>query len=292
MLPAPRPPSPPPPPRRPRERDTEIDIYTSRNATEVDIHKSSSHSRTRERSRSRERPAPQRLYDDEHVARGDRHRLEVDIEQHSARRPRAHSAAPPVNDYDDEADYILGRINERGRMGEAWGGATKDWTMVDVPPGTERVRMDGVGGASAEVSWQRYNGSRRTKFLPEREAGGSTSSEREERPARPRDSRLSVQIYDTDGRGDRERDIEVEKITDRRISAREPEPPAPAPALRRSDLWTEVTKDLILREAIEETGYEYEETEKHFYVMEYLKYVSTVSLSHASTRLGDGCTDC
>lgn len=49
-------------------------------------------------------------------------------------------------------------------------------------------------------------------------------------------------------------------------------------------MWTEITKDLVVREAIERLGYEYEETEYFFYVMEYLKYVSlsnpgTVSLS-------------
>ena len=39
-------------------------------------------------------------------------------------------------------------------------------------------------------------------------------------------------------------------------------------------MWTEVTKDLVIKEAIEEMGYEYEETEEFFYVIEYLRYVS------------------
>lgn len=39
-------------------------------------------------------------------------------------------------------------------------------------------------------------------------------------------------------------------------------------------MWTEVTKDLVIKEAIEEAGYEYEDSEDFFYVMEYLKYVS------------------
>jgi hypothetical protein len=38
--------------------------------------------------------------------------------------------------------------------------------------------------------------------------------------------------------------------------------------------WTEITKDLVIKEAIEESGYEYEETDGFFYVMEYLRYVS------------------
>ena len=39
-------------------------------------------------------------------------------------------------------------------------------------------------------------------------------------------------------------------------------------------MWTEITKDLVIKEAIEERGYEYEETDDFFYVIEYLKYVS------------------
>jgi predicted DNA-binding protein len=38
-------------------------------------------------------------------------------------------------------------------------------------------------------------------------------------------------------------------------------------------MWTEVTKDLVIREAIDHMGYSCEETEDFFYVMEYLKYV-------------------
>ena len=42
----------------------------------------------------------------------------------------------------------------------------------------------------------------------------------------------------------------------------------------RRDMWTEITKDLVIREAIEKMGYGFEETENHFYVIEYLQYVS------------------
>jgi len=158
-------------------------------------------------------------------------------------------------------------------MGEAYGGITKDWTIIDVPPGTERIRMDGAGGASAEVTWQKYSGVRRSKFIPDRDeksvVSSSTSlSDRDTPRDRERESRLSVQIYDKD----REREIEVERINDRRLSIRTPQPPSPAP--RRSEMWTEITKDLVVREAIEELGYEYEETEWFFYVMQYLRYVS------------------
>jgi hypothetical protein len=47
------------------------------------------------------------------------------------------------------------------------------------------------------------------------------------------------------------------------------------PRKKDKDMWTEVTKDLVLREAIEQMGYSCEETEDFFYVMEYLKYVSS-----------------
>ena len=42
---------------------------------------------------------------------------------------------------------------------------------------------------------------------------------------------------------------------------------------KKDRMWTEITKDLVSLEAIKERGYEYEETEKYYYVMEYLRYV-------------------
>jgi len=37
-----------------------------------------------------------------------------------------------------------------------------------------------------------------------------------------------------------------------------------------NELWTEITKDLVTREAIEEMGYQYEETDFFYYIFEYL----------------------
>ena len=268
-----RPPSPPAPVRpRERERDTEIDIYTSRNETEVDIHKRTSRSRSRMRGRSQSRervshphPHPHHThsYDDEVLIHADRKHLHIDVEarRSSSRGRRAQSAAPIYNDYEDEAREITSKLDSRGKMGEAWNGITKDWTIVDVPPGTERVRMDGAGGASAEVTWQKYSGVRRSKFIPDRDekstvvSSATSVSDREVSDSR-RESRLSVAIYDKD----RDREIDIEKTVDKRR--------------RRSEMWTEITKDLVLREAIEEMGYEYEETEYFFYIMTYLRYVS------------------
>lgn len=293
-----RPPSPPPPPpsRKIEKRETDIDIYHRGRETDIEITNTRSRSRdSRARSPSlrprRELPPPARerergyYHDDEVIISSGRDKLKVDIE-HERRsvsaRPRAKSV---VESSDDEGAELVGRIKSRGRMGEAWGGITKDWTLVDVPPGTERVRMDGAGGGAAEVTWRKYSGGRKAKFIPERSSEGalvprshsppssSTTttiiSDRETAPpARERD-RLSVQIHDKE----RERDTEVEKVTDRRITLR-PSLPPPAPAPKPRDMWTEVTKDLVVREAIEEIGYDYEETELFFYVMQYLRYVS------------------
>ena len=134
-----------------------------------------------------------------------------------------------------EAEYYNRRMKERGYIGEAYNGATRDWTIVDVPPGTQRVTMDGVGGASEEITWQRYNGVRRSTFIPERER--------------------EVELYDHS---------REERPPRRYVAERDP----------HSGMWTEITKDLVVREALEELGYEFDETEFFFYVMDYLRYVS------------------
>ena len=135
-----------------------------------------------------------------------------------------------------EAEYYNRRMKERGYIGEAYNGATRDWTIVDVPPGTQRVTMDSVGGASEEITWQRYNGVRRSNFIPERER--------------------EVELYDHS---------REERPSRRYVAERD----------RHSGMWTEITKDLVVREALEELGYEFDETEFFFYVMDYLRYVST-----------------
>ncbi|KAJ6097377.1 hypothetical protein N7499_001751 [Penicillium canescens] len=43
------------------------------------------------------------------------------------------------------------------------------------------------------------------------------------------------------------------------------------PKVVRDDRWTEITKKLVVREAIEEMGYEYEETRAYYYIFSYLK---------------------
>lgn len=185
-------------------------------------------------------------------------------------RPRSLSA-PRHNYYDDddeiaaEAEYYNRKALERAYPGEAHNGATKDWAIVDVPPGTERVEMKGAGGGSQEISWQRYNGVRRSKFRT----------------------------------GDREYDTQFGEPASIAPPAPAPPPPAPVeekqisislsgpPRRRPDDMWTEITKDLVIKEAVEHMGYDYEETEFFFYVMEYLKYVSfgLVQVSYSRTNI-------
>ncbi|KAF2971278.1 hypothetical protein GQX73_g2249 [Xylaria multiplex] len=270
-----KPPTPPPAPTprraqsRTRERETDIDIDISHNETDIDIRRRTrSRSRPREQSRPRARPRPQHRpsYDDDDIIIINKDKLKV-----AETRRRAHSAAPRP-EWDEEAEYITGKIDARGRFGEAWNGATKDWTIVDVPPGTERVKMDGVGGGGAEVTWQRYNGVRRSKFIPESNESPVALLPEPVRDSSRERERLSVQIYDSKRP---EREVEVEEVRDRRISIRDGER---VPSKKRDEMWTEITKDLVNREAIERMGYAYEETEWFFYVMQYLRYEDILEL--------------
>lgn len=108
--------------------------------------------------------------------------------------------------------------------------------------------MDGVGGGAQEVTWQRYNGVRRSKFIS----------------------------------GDDER------ATDFGNSG-------PVKS-KKKDMWTEITKDLVLKEAIDSMGYKCEETEDFFYVMEYLRYVSFLqfncTLSKTNSHTGGRSPPC
>ena len=156
--------------------------------------------------------------------------------------PRREYVPPARYDFRDdrvvreEAEYYNRRAQERSFPGEAYHGATRDWAIVDVPPGTERVQMDGIGGASQEVTWQRYNGVRRSKFMPD---GGDDFAVVGPQDFGPPDRRRYVGMHD-----------------------------------KRENMWTEITKDLVVKEALEQAGYDFEETEYFYYVIAYLRYVS------------------
>ena len=114
--------------------------------------------------------------------------------------------------------------------------------------------MDGQGGGRQEITWERYNGARRSRFATDDrvyESGYGAPMP----PALPRNER-----------------IEETKITERHIHEET------ARRKTRDKMWTEITKDLVIKEAIDEMGYSFEETDEFFYVVEYLRYVCFASL--------------
>jgi hypothetical protein len=278
-----RAPTPPPPPRRsplPRVRETDIDIHTSRNNTEVDIHTKNRPRKHRSASRGRIN-----FYDDSVLYEQERDQLKVRDTQLTLARRRSVSARPhrksinvDIRETESEADYYARKVDDRAYIGEAYNGATRDWAIVDVPPGTERVRMDGVGGGSQEITWQRYNGVRRSRFVPQ---GVEVREEKAIVEPRREGAGLEIDIHTSSRRRkngvvyERERDYgRIDGASDRRVGFPR------GPKSRVGDLWTEITKDLVVAEAIQQLGYDFEETEYFFYVLQYLRYVS--SSSHSS----------
>lgn len=272
-------PTPPPPPRRstPRVKETDIDIYQSRGNTEVDIHQ-----KTTSSSRSRTPQPPSRrhdYYDDDYVYEQEREKLKVRDNRLTISRRRSVSARPTprdkvridIRDNESESDYYARKAGDRAYIGEAYNGATKDWAIVDVPPGTERVRMEGVGGGAEEITWQKYNGVRRSKFIPERER--ELARPREIAEPRRESNGLEIEISShkrsRGGVYSHEYERIQESSSDRRVGMPRPQ------KNRVGDLWTEITKDLVVKEAIEQMGYDYEETEFFYYVIQYLGYVSS-----------------
>ena len=243
---SPTPPPPPAPPSPPKEEDLEISIRRSgtRNGKsydeEITIEKDTIERDRNDNNRSR------------NVGR------ELTRQRSVSTSTRRRSPSPVRRrGYDDdvqaEADYYNKRVSSRGYPGEAYNGATRDWGLVDIPPGTERVRMDGAGGGAQELTWSRYGGERHGKFMTgdrTYDEGYGNGSPRAALPP-PRD------------------EVRETRITERRVTE---EVNTPSRS-KKDQRWTEITKDLVIKEAIEEKGYEYEETEGFYYVMEYLRYV-------------------
>ncbi|KAL9595316.1 MAG: hypothetical protein Q9219_006512 [cf. Caloplaca sp. 3 TL-2023] len=187
--------------------------------------------------RERERDSGRRRREEDHTPR--RHRSP----SHDGRSRAAYSTRDEL-DIAEEADYYNSRAAERSYLGEGYNGANKDWAIVDVPPGTKRVQMEGIGGAKEEITWQRYNGVRRSKFVAEEDeyrGGGELMAPRE-----------------------------VETIHQGRRYVGEKD--------KKEKMWTEITKDLVTEEAIKQMGYDFEETEFFYYVMSYLKYEDVLRL--------------
>ncbi|KAF4311968.1 hypothetical protein GTA08_BOTSDO12324 [Botryosphaeria dothidea] len=215
---------PPPPPSPPKDETLEISIRNRRGENG----KSYDEDIIFERDVKERKPA--HSHDD----------MEIVTRRRSVSAPRRKTV--DEWDIDAEADYYNRKAMERAYIGEAHNGATKDWAIVDVPPGTNRVKMEGVGGGRQEVTWQRYNGVRRSKFLAD----------------------------------------DREYASDWGAPTPAP-PPLPAPPKHKpADMWTEITKDLVIKEAIDVMGYDYEETDYFFYVMDYLRYEDVLQLVEIS----------
>jgi len=137
--------------------------------------------------------------------------------------------------------------------------------------------MDGIGGGSTDTQWSKYSGVRRTQFIPERDERPAPAPAPRPR-SRSRDARKSSTSL---GSWDREREIEVD--IDRTVERRYPPPAPPAPPPK--EMWTEISKDLVIKEAIEQMGYEYEDTPMFFYVMSYLKYDDVLQLVELSDEI-------
>jgi hypothetical protein len=239
-----RPPSPPTPPLQEDER-IEIRRRGERNgkAYDEDI--------IIDRNQSRSAPPIRDRRDDD-----------FDRQSYYDPAPLKKPAPPPdrwrdardSRDIQEEAEYYNQRALERSYPGEGYHGSTRDWAIVDVPPGTRRVRMDGAGGGAQEITWQRYNGVRRSKFMPDSSDEGYGSEVGRPAPA------------PTPSAGG--------EIARRYGAAKDP----------REGLWTEITKDLVVKEAITEAGYEFEETDDFFYIIAYLKYVSSALVTSFTTQ--------
>ncbi|KAJ4145456.1 hypothetical protein LMH87_004306 [Akanthomyces muscarius] len=259
-----RQPSPLPPPPRPHRahddvRETDIDIHLDKHHTDVDIRK-------RSRSRSRHRHYHDDDYYDE-SSNSSNTRLRVD----AGRPPRRTRS---MMGRSSEGDYIASRIDARGRMGEARGGATRDWELVDVPPGTERVRMDGIGGGRTDTTWSKYSGERQTKFEGGASAGALVPilKKKHKHESQSRERRLSVAVVD------RDTEIDIERRRRHRSKSR---PKVVAPR----DTWTEVSRSLVSREAIERLGYPFEESKHYFYIQMFLPSDAVTELMDLSEDL-------
>ncbi|KAK6418754.1 hypothetical protein LTR81_008017 [Elasticomyces elasticus] len=165
------------------------------------------------------------------------------------------SRCDPVDpDIAREAEYHNRRIQERSHAGEACDGATRDWGLVDVPPGTEKVLMKGAGGGAQEISWDQYKGERRGKFIADGHVYVDAYGNAHGGAVRVRSRSVGV-VAATTTRSTHDRVIE-----------------GTARGRSKDRVWTEISKDLVTREAVEESGYKYEETDDCFLIMMYLHY--------------------
>lgn len=101
-------------------------------------------------------------------------------------------------------------------------------------------------------------------------------------PSPPRNERIEIEINRRETRkGGRSTEFEELDIEIDRSRSRNHDFEGPVKS-KKKDMWTEVTKDLVLREAIDGMGYRCEETDDFFYIMEYLRYEDVLQLVEIS----------
>ncbi|EGX92354.1 hypothetical protein CCM_03726 [Cordyceps militaris CM01] len=234
-----RSPSPPPPVIKAPTIEREVITHY----TDID------HGMIRARQPSPPPPRQPRTYDDVRETDIDivldKHHTDVDIRRTTGRSgSRSRSRHHRFHDDEDEDDVSI--YDDRLRV-----------DLVDVPPGTERVRMDGAGGARTDTTWSKYSGERRTKFVPDVAAAPKTTP-----PSRSRERRMSVAVVD------RDLEIDIESRRRRHRSRSRPKVVAPPPPPREK--WTQVSRTVVSREAIERLGYPYQEARDYFYIQTFL----------------------
>lgn len=202
-------------------------------------------------------------------------RNETEVDIHTKNRSHRHrsSSRGRIKLYDDMVLYEPGRDQLKVRDDElkitrrrsvsarppgGYIGSASDWAIVDVP-GTERLRIGGGGSSSEEITWRRHNGVRRSRFVPEVREDMLIVEPKRKTPG------LDIDISASSSRR-REKSVAYERVGQH--------------SLPRSPLWTEITKDLVVPEAIKKLGYEFEETEYFYYVLKYLQYVCPHSNDH------------
>ncbi|RLL98133.1 hypothetical protein CFD26_106742 [Aspergillus turcosus] len=94
------------------------------------------------------------------------------------------------------------------------------------------------------------------------DSGGNGSAEQEMRRERRVSTKRSRSMNNRERLSDENIDRKRGQIGRRYIGVKD----------KRDRLWTEITKDLVVKEAIERAGYEYEETDSFYYIFSYLRY--------------------
>lgn len=103
------------------------------------------------------------------------------------------------------------------------------------------------------------------------------STSQEAPPSRHRERKMKFTANDERHSGD-DTDYGRARVARRYVGVKE----------KKERLWTEITKDLVVKEAIERMGFEYEETVTSYFIFSYLQYVRAPPIDYISTADNDG----